>query len=101
MNYKADALTRAIYAFCARSGGPVDQPCQYLSDVEEHDGLRYVVLRNVNGLLAVYRITAAGMLRRMKRWPKVISAIAQGGQMAKPRTVGPTAKPSHSASQPA
>jgi hypothetical protein len=32
----------------------------------------YVVLENVNGVLAVYRVRNDGMLRRMRRWPKAI-----------------------------
>ena len=50
--------------------GLYQQPSQQLSGVELHDGLQYVVLRNVNGLLAVYRIRPDnGVIRRLKRWP--------------------------------
>jgi hypothetical protein len=38
--------------------------------VVTHAGLQYVILRNVDGVLAVYRVrTDNGLLRRMKRWP--------------------------------
>jgi hypothetical protein len=40
------------------------------SDVREHDGKRYVVLENVNGVLAVYRVRNDGILKGLKRWPK-------------------------------
>jgi hypothetical protein len=38
----------------------------------EHDGKRYIVLRNVNGVLAVYRVRTSGALKRLDRWPKEI-----------------------------
>ena len=50
--------------------GNTDQPSSYSSGMEEVKGLNYVVLRNVNGILAVYRIKPDGFLRRMRRWPK-------------------------------
>lgn len=42
------------------------------SDVQEHNGKHYVVLRNVNGILAVYRVRNDGMLKGLKRWPQGI-----------------------------
>jgi hypothetical protein len=35
----------------------------------EYEGKDYVVLNNVNGVLAVYRVRNQGTLRRLKRWP--------------------------------
>ena len=45
-----------------------------LSDftVEEHGGKFYVVLRNVGGVMAVYRIRNEGILKGLKRWPEEI-----------------------------
>jgi len=37
-----------------------------------HDGHRYVVLSNIRGLLAVYRVRNDGQLKRLRRWPAVI-----------------------------
>lgn len=37
-------------------------------------GKRYIVLRNAQGLLAVYRVRNDGMLKRLKRWPESIGA---------------------------
>jgi hypothetical protein len=37
-----------------------------------HNGRRYVVLQNVNGVLAVYRVRHDGILKRLRRWPKDI-----------------------------
>lgn len=44
------------------------QPANY-SGVVEHNGREYVVLRNANGILAVYRIRNDGMLKALRRWP--------------------------------
>ena len=38
----------------------------YLADV---GGKQYVVLENVNGILAVYRVRISGLLKELKRWP--------------------------------
>jgi hypothetical protein len=46
------------------------------SETVELDGRQYVVLANVNGLLAVYRIKPDGLLRRLKRWPRALDASA-------------------------
>ena len=42
------------------------------SYVTEHNGKRYVVLENVNGVLAVYRVRTSGVLKGLRRWPKQI-----------------------------
>jgi hypothetical protein len=34
----------------------------------------YVALRNVNGMLAVYRVRNNGALKRLKRWPAELEA---------------------------
>jgi hypothetical protein len=73
-SFEARALA-AYYSAAAKQieahGGSVNQPGS--TEIEEHDGMRYVVLRNVNGVLAVYRITTQATLKAMKRWPKTIS----------------------------
>lgn len=53
-----------------RSGGN-EQPSAD-SRVVLHNDLQYVVLTNVNGTLAVYRIRNDGMLKRLKRWPETL-----------------------------
>jgi len=67
-------LTRAIAAHaraCAREGAIYQQPSASESGIEEIGGKRYVVLRNVNGILRVYRIRPSDdVLRAMKRWPR-------------------------------
>jgi hypothetical protein len=65
-----DLLRRALAAYF-RTGG-TDQPAN-TSDVAQHAGLRYVVLRNVRGPLAIYRVKNDGMLRRLKRWPAAVA----------------------------
>lgn len=74
-------VSRAMKAY-ARSGG-IEQPAAARSTVCDYKGRRYVRLANVNGPLAVYRIThsiyehksSGGMpyrLRRLKKWHKAI-----------------------------
>ena len=44
----------------------------------EHDGLFYIRLSNVNGILAVYRVRSVGgelVLKGLKRWPKALEEI--------------------------
>jgi hypothetical protein len=66
-----DLIRRAFSAWF-RSGG-TQQPAVTLSTVEELDEKVYVVLRNSNEILAVYRVRPSdGVLRRMKRWPHQI-----------------------------
>ncbi|NPV89241.1 MAG: hypothetical protein HPY50_00515 [Firmicutes bacterium] len=64
-------LNRAISAYY-RTGGPNMQQPSNSSEEVEYNGKYYVVLRNVNGILAVYRITNTGQLKRLKRWPKAL-----------------------------
>jgi hypothetical protein len=65
-----DMKRRAIAAWLR--GGAYDQPGWLDSGVEEVDGNYYVVLRNVSGVMAVYRIRNEGILKRLKRWPKEV-----------------------------
>lgn len=67
MTYDEDDLTRRAMAAWFRTGG-TDQPSKD-SGTEELDGKVYVVLRNVRGVMAVYRVRNDGILRRMKRPP--------------------------------
>jgi hypothetical protein len=62
-------LQRAFAAWF-RSGG-MDQPAN-TSEVRTYKRKHYVVLENVRGVMAVYRIKNDGMLRRMRRWPPAI-----------------------------
>lgn len=66
-----DDLLRRAFAAWFRGGG-TDQPSNS-SDVEKHGGKYYVVLRNANGLLKVYRVRNNGMLKGLRRWPLSIS----------------------------
>lgn len=65
-----DLRRRALAAYFR--GGDTEQPEGH-PRVITRGGLRYVVLSNVNGVLAVYRVrTHDGILRRMKRWPAAV-----------------------------
>jgi hypothetical protein len=64
---------RAFAAHCrlaALRGWIYTQPGWADSCTEKHNGKRYVVLRNMNGTLAVYRIRPNGALKGLKRYPK-------------------------------
>jgi len=65
-------LLRRPYAayFRMARGAAADQPSAAASGVLRRKGLWYVVLRNVRGTLAVYRVKNDGALRRLRRWPK-------------------------------
>ena len=63
----------AYYRAAAMQGGKTMQPSppEYITE----GGLDYVVLSNVNGILAVYRVRIVNgkpVLKGMKRWPKAL-----------------------------
>jgi hypothetical protein len=65
-----DDLTRRAFAAYYRSeGATTDQPASR-SGPMEWQGKQYVVLENVNGVLAVYRVRTSGALKRLRRWPR-------------------------------
>ncbi|MFG5779193.1 hypothetical protein ACFIQF_19205 [Comamonas sp. J-3] len=62
-------LNRAIAAhFRSATEGQPLQPSN-ASEVRTVDGKHYVVLRNVAGILKVYRVRNDGVLKGLKRWP--------------------------------
>lgn len=66
-----DLYHRALAAYFRGSKGVATQPSDDNSGVyAEVGGKVYVVLANVNGVLAVYRYRNTGLLRRLVRWPK-------------------------------
>lgn len=71
----SDYGPRAMAAYF-RSGANI-QPAH---DVLQYTvrGKDYVVLQNVNGILAVYRIKPDGYLKGLRRWPAVIDEIVTG-----------------------
>lgn len=56
-SYLVERARRAYQRQCSRQGAIYAEPCKYLSDVEGDQ----VVLRNVNGELARYQVTARGL----------------------------------------
>jgi hypothetical protein len=76
-----DLIDRAIRAY-HRAGNTV-QPSKYSSEVQTHDGRTYVVLRNMRGVLEVYRTQIDGKLRNVKaaRWPGPILLEAFGDDL--------------------
>lgn len=66
-----DLIRRALAAWFKVGGGyPLPQPNAALSTVETADDHAYVILRNVNDILAVYRHRNNGSLKRLVRIPK-------------------------------
>jgi hypothetical protein len=65
---KGNPVDRAFAAYFRTEGAHAPLPAN-TSDVVELDRKEYVVLRNVNGVLAVYRIRTSGVLKRLVRWP--------------------------------
>lgn len=65
-----EVMRKALAAYF-RSGA-TEQPSTIDSGVEIVEGLRYAVLRNVRGVLRVYRVRNDGMLKGLKRWPAAI-----------------------------
>jgi len=71
----SDLLQRSMAAFFRYDqAAATNQPSNTLSGAVEHEGKSYVVLRNVSGVLAVYRVRNDGVLKRLKRWPYEIEA---------------------------
>jgi hypothetical protein len=66
-----ELLARAFSAwfrYCRKTGSLPDFPGND-SGVEEDHGHQYVILRNVRGIMAVYRVRNDGILKSLKRWP--------------------------------
>ena len=70
---KARAL-RAYFTKVRREGLRPQEPALASSGVEKHAGMHYVILRNMRGVLAVYRVRNDGVLKSLKRWPSWIIA---------------------------
>lgn len=72
MNADMDYLAqRAIKAHTGKLGA--QQPAANLSGPATAGGLDYIVLRNIGGVLAVFRILPISRtLKRLKRWPKEV-----------------------------
>jgi len=62
---------RAVSHYMRKPGA--DQPAADLSGPATAGGLDYIVLRNISGVLAVYRVLSISrVLKRLKRWPKAV-----------------------------
>jgi hypothetical protein len=48
------------------------EPDQYASTVEQLEGRLYVILRNYNGILAVYEVVGSDVLKRASKVPKAL-----------------------------
>jgi hypothetical protein len=65
-----DIMTHARRAYLRRFGENADQPADY-SGIETHGAKKYAVLRNINGVLAAWRIADESKLHfvtKCGRW---------------------------------
>lgn len=63
---------RAVAAHLRGLAGDVGEPMYPSSQYVTHKGLDYVVLGNIRGVLAVYRVRVVNgepVLKGLKRWP--------------------------------
>lgn len=65
---------RAYYMMAKREPGAITDHPSNDSDVQKVNSKEYAVLRNCNGILAVYRVRNDGMLKRLKRWPQALES---------------------------
>lgn len=65
----ANLIDRAFRAYVTADGCSAEQPTASACGVVTLYGRRYVALRNRRRTLAVYRIRANGLLRRLRVWP--------------------------------
>lgn len=73
MTYQeTNPMTRAYRAYFRAHGPKAQQPGGSSSSVQKHDEREYAVLRNCNGILAVYLVQANGSLRCLKKWPEAL-----------------------------
>ena len=63
-------VRRAMSAWFRTPSRETDQPSAAMSTVERVGNLSYVVLRNVAGVMVVYRIKTDGALKRLIQIPK-------------------------------
>lgn len=72
-----DPLIKRAFAAYFRGAGALESRPIPSNDsyVMEHEGKHYVVLKNVNGILAVYRVRNSGVLKGLKRWPQEIETM--------------------------
>ncbi len=64
---ETELMGRALRAYFMM--GNQDQPSNTSGVEQATNGKAYVVLRNIRGILAVYRLRNDGILRRLRRWP--------------------------------
>ena len=67
-----EMLSRAYAAYfraAVREGYDQPEPSSSSSGEVAVGGKSYVVLRNVDRVLAVYRVRNDGLLKRLRRWP--------------------------------
>ncbi len=69
-----DPVDRAFAAYFRANGHRADIPGDESGLRTDGNGLEYVVVQNIRGILAVYRVQPTGRLKSLKRWPSEIEA---------------------------
>ena len=72
-------INRAFIAYLRTDRDPTEP---IFRNVVEHEGKFYVVLRTVDGVLAVYRVRNDGILKRLRRWPAELEEAAEDPLMS-------------------
>lgn len=75
MNNIVSRAFAAYFSRAAREGWIADQPSNY-SDLHKVDDREYVVLENVSGILAVYRVRPNGRLKYLRRIPRELARMS-------------------------
>ena len=83
MNNLENRALAAYFRTAASAVGAVASvnPPGIVQEVATKDGLRYVVLSNVNGILAVYRVRIVNgdeVLKGLKRYPRELDTMFGG-----------------------
>jgi len=66
---------RAYFVAARKLDQRSDQPSRTDSSLQKYKGKQYIVLRNVRGVVAVYRVRTDGILKRLVRWPEQIEQV--------------------------
>jgi hypothetical protein len=73
-NMTDERIQKAVPIYLAQYRQGDQQPSFTLSSVDTVNEKCYIVLRNIDGILAVYRHMKDGSFKHMVRWPKQIQA---------------------------
>jgi len=79
MNKLSNRALATYFRKHAAEGIAAEQVQQPSVTEAEHNGLQYIVLHNVHGILAVYRVRTVNgeqVLKGLKRYPSALNGVA-------------------------